>query len=104
LRLSFAYAHGQGLPQSDADAVKWLSSAAEKGDVDAQRVLGLSYAHGRGVPQSDVLAYLWSGLAAAQGDETGRHTRDAAAGLMTPDELELAQRLLSEKSEIVAGK
>jgi uncharacterized protein len=75
-----------------------------EGGVDAQRILGLSYAHGGGVPQSDVLAYLWSDLAAAQGDETGRHTRDAAASLMTPDELELARRLVSEKSEIAAGK
>jgi TPR repeat protein len=45
------YAHGQGLPQDYAEAVKWYRKAADQGYEPAQELLGVAYANGQGVPQ-----------------------------------------------------
>ena len=54
------------------EAVKWFRKAAERGDADAQFMLGTFYENGEGVPQDDREAVKWyrkaveQGLAAAQ--------------------------------------
>src|SRR4030095_14228954 len=50
--LGFLYTKGQGVPQNDAEAVKWLQAAATQGDARAQYRLGDMYNEGRGVPQN----------------------------------------------------
>ena len=62
------YARGQGVPQSDTEAVKWLRKAAAQGDADAQFNLGLMYDMGEGVPENDAEAVHWFRKAAEQGD------------------------------------
>ena len=47
------YANGTGVPQDDAEAVKWFSLAAEQGHVDAQNNLGVMYDNGEGVSQNE---------------------------------------------------
>jgi uncharacterized protein len=37
----------QGVPEDDAEAVKWFRKAAEQGYADAQYNLGLMYAYGK---------------------------------------------------------
>ena len=65
--LGAMYAHGQGAPQDDAEAVKWTRLAAEQGHAPAQFNLGLMYVGGQGVPQDDTEAAKWTRLAAGQG-------------------------------------
>ena len=54
--LGLMYANGRGVPKDDAEAVKWLRKAAEKGVDESQYNLGLMYANGRGVPKDDATA------------------------------------------------
>jgi len=64
--LGWMYANGEGVPEDDAQAVRWHRKAAEQGLAIAQNNLGWMYASGEGVPEDDVFAYAWFNLAAAQ--------------------------------------
>ena len=85
------YANGRGMPQDDAEAVRWYRLAAEQDDTRAQLSLGLMYSLGRGVPQDDVSAHMWLNLAAATGDEDARKVRDIVAARMTREQIAEAQ-------------
>ena len=61
------YLEGRGVPQDDAEAVRWMRLAAERGQGDAQALLGSMYLEGRGVPQDDAEAVRWIRLAAERG-------------------------------------
>ena len=64
-----AYAHGQGVIQSDALAFKYFKLAAEQGDAGAQCNVGNKYYLGTGVEQSFTEATKWWTKAAKQGSE-----------------------------------
>ena len=64
---SVMYRTGQGVPQDDAEAVRWFRLAAEQGNPLAQYNLGNMYANGQGVAQDDAEAVKWFRLAAEQG-------------------------------------
>ena len=53
------YDEGNGVSENQKEAVKWLTKAAEQGDVDAAFNLGMHYLQGRGVEQSDEKAFEW---------------------------------------------
>ena len=79
--LGVMYADGRGVPQDDAEAVRWWRLAAERGLAVAQYFLGAMYANGDGVPEDDTEAVRWFRLAAEQGNanshapnECYRHT------------------------------
>ncbi len=57
--LGVLYAHGRGVPQDNAEALRWYRLAAAQGLADAQFFLGFMYAEGLGVPQDDVQAHMW---------------------------------------------
>ena len=61
------YDNGRGVPENDAEAVKWFWIAAEQGFARAQHNLGSRYNNGRGVPKNDAEAVKWYRLAAEQG-------------------------------------
>ena len=61
------YFHGEGVPQSDAEALRWLRKAADQGNAEAQYGIGYMYHNGKGVPQSDAEALRWNLLSAKQG-------------------------------------
>ena len=61
------YISGLGVPQDDAEAVKWYRLAAEQGQAGAQEILGLLYEKGRGVKQDLVQAHAWYDIAAVRG-------------------------------------
>ena len=65
--LGVMYFTGQGVPQDDAEAVKWYRLAADQGNANAQSFLGDMYESGKGVPQDDAEAVKWYRLAADQG-------------------------------------
>ncbi len=58
-QLGRAYQQGDGVPQDDADAVRWYRVAAEQGHVQAQNDLGNAYANGSGVSQDANEAVRW---------------------------------------------
>jgi TPR repeat protein len=62
------YQEGRGVPQNDAEAVKWFRKAAAQGHASGQFKLGVKYQEGRGVPQDDAEAVQWYRKAAAQGN------------------------------------
>lgn len=70
--LGVLYAKGQGIPQDDKEAARWLRLAAEQGNATAQTNLGALYAKGRGVPQDDKEAARLFHQAAVQGDVTAQ--------------------------------
>ena len=70
--LGITYLIGRGVPQDDAEAMRWFRQAAEQGHAKAQFNLGLMYATGRGVPQDDAEAVRWYRLAADQGDASAQ--------------------------------
>ena len=57
--LGVMYRKGHGVPQNDAEAVKWYRKSAEQGDAHAQFNLGFMYNNGKGVPQNDAEAAKW---------------------------------------------
>jgi len=67
--LGVVYDEGRGVPQDDAEAVKWYRIAAEQGYALAQYNLGVMYYEGQGVSQDYVQTHMWYNLAAAQGIE-----------------------------------
>jgi TPR repeat protein len=71
--LGFMYNNGEGVPQDDAEAVKWYRLAAEQGNAGAQKNLGVMYQIGKGVPQDDAEAVKWYRLAAEQGDADAQY-------------------------------
>jgi TPR repeat protein len=66
------YDVGEIAPDSDVDAVKWYSMAAEQGFADAQFYLGLKYNHGEGVPESFTKAVDWYKKAASNGNASAQ--------------------------------
>ena len=95
--LGSIYDYGQGVPQSDQEAVKWYRKAAEQGDAKGQGNLGVMYDNGWGVPQDFIRAHMWYNVAAAalSGDEgeTVMKSRDSVASRMTAAQIEKAQKM-----------
>ena len=61
------YDNGQGVPQDNAEAVRWYRKAAEQSQAAGQNNLGVMYDNGEGVPQDDAEAVQWYRKAAEQG-------------------------------------
>jgi len=54
-------------------AVRILGPLAERGNAEAQALLGFMYEYGRGVPQNAVVAVHWYTCAAEQGNPAGQY-------------------------------
>jgi len=59
--------HGEGVAQSNEEALKWYRLAAAQGNADALYMLGVCYQHGQGVPRDLDEALRLYKRAAAQG-------------------------------------
>ena len=70
--LGFMYDNGEGVPENDAEAVKWFRKAAEQGNAAAQFNLGIMLEKGEGVPENDAEAFKWYKKAAEQGDASAQ--------------------------------
>jgi len=81
------------LLRNDPSKVDLVRDAAERGEVDAQYVLGLIYAEGRGVEIDLGMAHYWLSLAVAQGDRDAEQLRNIVGSQMTDAEYELSKRL-----------
>lgn len=97
-RVARMYQDGTGgVPEDDAEAVKWYRQAADQGHADAQFTLGDMYLKGaEGVPQDFVEAYAWFNVAAASGDSDvatkAASARNRVANRLTPSQIVEAQR------------
>ena len=91
--LGVRYDIGLGVPQDDAEAVRWYRLAADQGNATAQNNLGLMYANGEGVLKDSVLAHMWFNIAGANGNEAARKRRDNLERDMTRDEITRATEL-----------
>ncbi len=104
--LGVMYDKGRGVPQDDAEAVKWYRKAAEQGVAEAQYNLGLMYDDGQGVGLSFgvallMQAHMWfdlaaSGYAPGEDRDTAVENRDNVAKRMTPAQISEAQKLARE--------
>ena len=97
--VGYLYASGEGVQSSLGRAAKWYRKAADQGDPDAQLNLGLLYVNAQGVTKSYVSAYKWFGLAylsypAGDRQNDAFRNRENVATLMTPAQLEKAERLI----------
>ena len=64
---------GRIADRSEAASVRRTLALAQRGDAQAQAILGFMYANGRGVPQSYDVAVDWYVQSAEQGDPTGQY-------------------------------
>jgi len=91
--LGVLYTNGEGVRPNDKIAAKWYRLAAEQGHNYAQDTLGTMYFQGKGVPQDYIRAHMWFNLAASQGNKLSRKKRNIIVKVMTPTQLETAQKL-----------
>jgi TPR repeat protein len=98
--LGLLYDKGQGVPQSDKEALRWYHLAAQQGDDRAQYNLGLMYANGQGVPRNDMEAYYWVNLAAEQGNKHALDARDYLADRMTPEQVEESKKVVKSRARL----
>ena len=91
--LGVKYDTGEGVPQDDAEAVRWYRLAAEQGHAGAQFNLGVMYATGEGVLKDATLAHMWYNIAGANGSEIAREWRDTIEDDMTATQIARATEL-----------
>ena len=94
--LGVMYDIGDGVPENDAEAVKWYRKAAEQGDADAQSNLGFMYDNGRGVPGNDIKAHVWYSMAKTSGNEKAKKNLRILKTEMTKDQIAQAQELATK--------
>ncbi|MFM9899165.1 tetratricopeptide repeat protein [Sphingorhabdus sp.] len=75
------YMKGQGVSQSDYEAVKWYRLSASQGYAQAQHNLGGAYRDGKGVLQDYREALKWFRMAASQGNADGQAGLGSMYGL-----------------------
>jgi uncharacterized protein len=102
--LGLMYDKGQGVPQSDAEAMYWYGRAAEQGEPRAQYNLGLMYLNGQGVHPDLVKAYYLISLSASHGDAHALDARDYLSEKMSPEQIAEGKRLVKEYEEQVVQR
>ena len=94
--LGVMYENGMGVPENDAEAVKWYRKAADQGHAKAQSNLGVMYYNGEGVPENHVRAYVWLSMAKTQGYESAKKGVETVKNLMTKQQIAQAQALATK--------
>lgn len=99
--LGSLYEHGQGVPQSLQEAIKWYRKAAEQGNPDAQFSLALACMFGQGTPQSYEDAVVWFSKAAEQGNPAAQFNLGVAyaGGTGVPQSSEEARKWFQKAAD-----
>lgn len=100
--LGVLYDKGQGVPQSDQQAMKWYELAAKQGEPRAEYNLGLMYLNGQAVKPDLVEAYYWISRSAARGNPHALDARDYVSDKMSEDQIIEAKKLVREHEEKVS--
>lgn len=95
--LANLYYQGRGVRRDLAEAAKWMRLAAEGGDTDAQKDLGILCLRGEGVTEDHVEAYAWFSLA----DRPGR---EQLAATLSAKQFRKAERLATRLRAKVAKR
>ena len=95
--LGVAYLAGNGVQHDYKEAVKWFRKAADQALAKAQGKLGTLLFKGAGVSTNYEESYSWLILATANGDESVKKTMDELKKLMTPAQIEKAQKLAKSR-------
>ncbi|MDI9409868.1 MAG: tetratricopeptide repeat protein [Candidatus Pacebacteria bacterium] len=95
INLAQLYCQGQGVNQDFPLAINWLSRAASTGHAKALFHLGTQFFSGEGVAENFVIAYAYFSLAFARGDEVAQQLRDKMRKLLTPQQIDQAQKITS---------
>ena len=91
-QLGLRYHNGEGIAQSDSQAMLWFQMAAEQGHVTAQSALGAYYWVGRGVPRDLSKSYFWSEIAMVQGDDISKSRLEGLSSQMTQAQVSAARQ------------
>ena len=94
--LGVMYDFGMGVPENDAEAVKWYRKSADQGNAKAQSNLGVMYAKGEGVPENNIRAYVWWSMAKTQDDADAAGNIDILKPQMTKQQIAQAQALAAK--------
>ncbi len=78
------------------EAAQWFLEAAERGDTDAQFLLGRMHYDGNSLSVDNVTAYMWFDIAAGNGLPAGARYRDGIAKRMSEDEIAMARQRADE--------
>ena len=73
IALFYIYLRGRGVPVNNEEAIRWLTRAANSGNIAANGMLGDSYHLGRDIPKDDVEARRYLATAAALGDPNAQY-------------------------------
>ena len=84
-----AYNRGDYVP-----AIRLFRPLAEKGNPNAQSVIGVMYRNGQGVARSSARAFMWFSLAAARGDAKAKAELHEVSREMTPAEIVQASEMM----------
>ena len=94
--IGYMYDNGEGVPENDAEAVKWYRKAADQGYADAQYNLGFGYATGEGVPENNIRAYVWWSMAKTQGQTSATEYLERLKPQMTKQQIADGQALAAK--------
>lgn len=72
--LGWCYSEGKGVPQNQAEAVRWYSKAANQGNAGGQFRLGFHYLSGLGVEKNEKEGVKWLMKSAMQGNAEAQNT------------------------------
>ena len=87
---------------NQADGLKWLKLAAEKGDARAMLVFGTALFNGDGVAQDPVLGYAYVSRSAAQGLEPAKNTLAQMDDIMPLEQRKKGVALAMQKAKTQA--
>ena len=73
IELANRYDEGEGVPQSDYMAVKWITKAATLDNSQGQLLLGFCYMEGNVVKKDEYNAFKWFYKSAGQGNAVGQY-------------------------------
>ena len=94
--LGIMYENGNGVPENDAEAVKWFRKAADQGHAKAQSNLGVMYLTGEGVPENNIRAYVWLSMAKTQGHTAATENLEIVKPQMTKQQIAEGQALAAK--------
>jgi hypothetical protein len=99
--LAGKYLRGEDVPKDSAEAVKWLTRAAQQSYLPAQTLLGTLRFTGLGVPQDQAEAAFWWSLAADAGDDGAKIGTELIQPLLKPRELIKSKRLRARWGSLI---
>jgi TPR repeat protein len=87
------YFSGEGIVKDQAQGVRWIQRAADRGHASAQLRLAMMYEHGEGVERDRVRAHMWLSLSAKGGGERAAAQRDRIARSLSAGQLARSRQL-----------